>query len=354
MHKMSVFSNQLIKWYRLNHRQLPWRETVDPYKIWISEVLMQQTRVAQGLPYYEKFIQRFPTVEKMAKAKQDEILQLWQGLGYYSRARNMHFTAQEVIRLHNGKFPSKYDELIILKGIGEYTASAISSFSINEKRAAVDGNVYRVISRFFGIEEAIDSTSGKKIFKEKADEIISIKFPGIHNQAMMEFGATVCLPRNPLCENCIFSKECVANLTGKTNELPFKSKKTKVSQRFLTYLVFHDSENTLLKKRDGKDIWQGLFDFPLVETKTEKLSSVEKKELEILLKKFKVINQKPEIVKVKHILSHRELRIEFRIYHLKKMISVDGYQNFELKKKKFPGVPQVIMKLLEDKNWFSK
>jgi A/G-specific adenine glycosylase len=354
MHKMGLFSNQMIKWYRQNLRQLPWRETIDPYKIWISEVIMQQTRVAQGLPYYEKFIQKYPTVKKMADANQDEILQLWQGLGYYSRARNMHFTAKEVMRVYKGKFPAQYDQLINLKGIGEYTASAISSFSINEKRAAVDGNVYRVISRYFGIEEAMDSTSGKKIFKAKADEIISIKFPGIHNQAMMEFGATVCLPRKPDCDNCIFSKDCVAYLTGKVNELPFKSKKTKVSQRFLTYLVFHDSENTLLKKRDRKDIWQGLFDFPLVETKTEKLSSTEKKVLEILLKKFKVINQKAEIVKVKHILSHRELRITFRIYPLKKVISVDGYQNFELIKKKFPGVPQVIMKLLEDKNWFSK
>lgn len=352
MHKMTVFSNQLIKWYRQNLRQLPWRETVDPYKIWISEVIMQQTRVAQGLPYYEKFIRKYPTVKKMAVAHIDEILKLWQGLGYYSRARNMHFTAQEVIRIHKGKFPSKYDELIKLKGIGEYTASAISSFSVNEKRAAVDGNVYRVISRYFGIEEAIDSTSGKKIFKEKADEIISQKLPGIHNQAMMEFGATFCLPRNPNCENCIFSEKCVAHLTGKVNELPFKSKKTKVSQRFLTYLVFHDSENIVLKKREERDIWQGLFDFPLAETKSEKISSTEKKELDGLLKKFKAVNQKPEIVKVKHILSHRELIIEFRIFALKKVNSVPGYQNIHLKKKNFPGVPQVIMKLLEDKNWF--
>lgn len=354
MHKMSVFSNQLIKWYRLNHRQLPWRETIDPYKIWISEVIMQQTRVAQGLPYYEKFIRKYPTVKKMADSHVDEILQLWQGLGYYSRARNMHFTAQEVIRIYKGKFPSSYDELIKLKGIGEYTAAAISSFSINEKRAAVDGNVYRVISRYFGIEDAMDSTIGKKIFKEKAEEIISNKFPGLHNQAMMEFGATVCLPRNPNCSNCIFSKECVANLIGKTNELPFKSKKTTVSQRFLTYLVFHDTEKIILKKREGKDIWQGLFDFPLVESKAEKISATEKKELELLLKKFKVQNSKFEPVKVKHILSHRELRIEFRIFELKKVNSVPGYQNIPLKKKNFPGVPQVIMKLLEDKNWFRK
>jgi len=354
MHKMGLFSNQLIKWYRQNLRQLPWRETVDPYKIWISEVIMQQTRVAQGLPYYEKFIQKYPTVKKLAEAQQDEILQLWQGLGYYSRARNMHFTAKEVMRIYYGKFPSQYDELINLKGIGDYTASAISSFSINEKRATVDGNVYRVIARYFGIEEATDSQAGKKIFKELAEEIISQKLPGIHNQAMMEFGATYCLPRNPNCNNCIFASKCVANLTGRVQELPFKSKKTKVRQRFLSYFVFHDNINCILKKRDGKDIWHGLFDFPLVETKSEKKSKAENIEIGRILKDFKVKTEQTEIVKVKHILSHQQLQIEFRIFKLNKLVSIDGYTIFALNKRNFPGVPQVIMKLLEDKDWFRK
>jgi A/G-specific adenine glycosylase len=354
MHKMTLFSNQLIKWYRSNHRQLPWRETIDPYKIWISEVIMQQTRVAQGLPYYERFIRKFPTVKKMADASVDEVLQLWQGLGYYSRARNMHHTAQEVMRIHKGKFPSAYEDLIKLKGIGEYTASAISSFSINEKRAAVDGNVYRVLSRYYGIEEPIDTTSAKKIFKEKADEIISAKYPGIHNQAMMEFGATYCVPSKPKCNECIFSRECVAYLTGRVTEFPVKLKKTKTSQRYLNYLVFHDSENIMLKKREAKDIWQGLYDFPLVESKSDQISVSEKKKVKDLLSKFKVKSNEQEKIKVKHILSHQKLIIEFSIHSLSKLESLDGYGIFPLKKKKFPGVPQVIMKLLEDKNWFRK
>lgn len=349
---MTVFSNQLIKWYRLNFRQLPWRETVDPYKIWISEVILQQTRVAQGLPYYEKFLKAFPTVKKMAEASEDQVLQLWQGLGYYSRARNMHHTSREVMRLHNGKFPSAYEELIQLKGIGEYTAAAISSFSSNEKKAVVDGNVYRVLSRYFGISEPIDSTAGKKLFKEKAAAVLSYKNPALHNQAIMEFGAMYCLPSKPDCASCIFSNECVAHATGKVNEWPVKAKKTKVSKRYMTYLVFHDAQNIVLKRRQEKDIWQGLYDFPLVESEKENFSIEEKKKLQIVLKEFKSEKSLPEIVKLKHILSHRQLIIEFRIFQLKKFPTKDNYSFFPLNKKNFPGVPQVIMKLLEDHKWF--
>lgn len=353
-----VFSNQLLKWYRLNFRQLPWRETTDPYKIWVSEVILQQTRVAQGLPYYLRFIQKYPDVKALAKCNLDDLLKLWQGLGYYSRARNMHFTANEVMRLYKGKFPSDYNSLIRLKGIGEYTAAAVSSFSTNEKQAVVDGNVYRILSRYFGISTPIDSAEGKKIFKIKAQEILHAKEPGLHNQALMEFGAMVCSPSKPDCVNCIFQIKCAAYQTGNVPALPVKAKKTKVRNRYLHYFVIHDGKHICMKKRTEKDIWHNLFDFPLVET--EKKVRNDKEFLkrknpftDIKTDSDSFRNSKIKVTTVKHLLSHQKLEIRFLEMKVEKLPVVKKSVKIKLNRKNLPGVPQVVLNYLENQKWFA-
>lgn len=354
MYQMSNFSNQLVKWYRLNFRQLPWRKTKNPYAIWISEIILQQTRVAQGLPYYQKFISRFPDVNTMAKAKEEDILQLWQGLGYYSRARNMHHTAQVVNKDFNGDFPSRYNELIALKGIGEYTAAAISSFSSNEKKAVLDGNVFRVLARIFGITEDINSTAGKKNFLEKAEQLLPLKNPGEHNQAIMEFGAIQCVPLNPDCSKCIFSSSCIAFTTGKINQLPVKKKKNKVKKRYFNYLVITDGKSVFMRKRTEKDIWKGLLEFPMMESNNDKLSAAEKSVWKKLKTNFRLNESEKKEKKYKHLLTHQQLHIRFEIFRTQHLLSIPGYQKIKLNPNNFPGVPQVIMKLLKNENWFQK
>lgn len=354
MHQMNNFSNQLVKWYRLNFRQLPWRKTKNPYYIWISEIILQQTRVAQGLPYYQKFIARFPDVNTMANASENEILQLWQGLGYYSRARNMHHTAQVIFKNNKSKFPSCYNELIELKGIGDYTAAAISSFSSNEKKAVIDGNVYRVLARIFGITEEINSTTGKKIFREKAEKLLPEKNPGEHNQAIMEFGALQCVPVNPDCTKCIFASACIAYATGKINQLPVKKKKSPVKKRYFNYLVITDGKSVIMKKRSEKDIWKGLFDFPLLETKNEKPNTSEKTVWKKLKNNFKLKEIEKSEKKYRHLLSHQQLNIRFEIYKITPLTATPDFQKIKLNTDDFPGVPQVIMKLLKNENWFRK
>src|ERR1041385_985871 len=254
------FSQILLSWYARNRRDLPWRKTRDPYKIWLSEVILQQTRVQQGLPYYLAFVKKCPDVKKLAAAPEDEVVKLWQGLGYYSRARNLHAAAKMVVKDFAGKFPGNYEDLRKLKGIGDYTAAAIASLSFDERKAVVDGNVYRVLSRIFGIEDAIDSTVGKKIFSELANELISQKFPADHNKAIMEFGALQCVPKNPDCKNCPFVLHCYAQKKKIIHLFPLKSKKTKITDRFFYYLVIRHKGHIYIKQRTGKDIWKGLFD----------------------------------------------------------------------------------------------
>ena len=256
---------QLHFWYNKNKRNLPWRETSNPYNIWLSEIILQQTRVEQGLPYYYKFIESYQTITDFANANLNDILKLWQGLGYYSRARNMHIAAQYIRDNNKGEFPDNYNELVKLKGIGPYTAAAIASFAFNEKKAVVDGNVYRVIARFDGIYTDINSTIGKHEFAKIADELLDINNPAIHNQAMMELGAMVCKPQNPDCENCPISNNCFAFLNNEQKNLPVKIKKVKVKTRFFNYLIFDYNGNTYLNQRGANDIWQGLFEFPLIE-----------------------------------------------------------------------------------------
>ncbi|MGD1944779.1 MAG: A/G-specific adenine glycosylase [Croceivirga sp.] len=261
------FSEKVLYWYHEHKRELPWRKTKDPYKIWLSEVMLQQTRVAQGLPYYEKFTQRFPTVYDLAGAGEQEVLKLWQGLGYYSRARNMHATAKIVVEQYDGEFPKTYTELLRLKGVGDYTASAIASICFNEPEPVVDGNVYRVLARYFGVDIPINSPEGIKYFKALAHKVMNIEQIRDYNQGIMEFGAIQCAPKKPYCMLCPLHDSCVAYASNLTQVLPVKLKKGKIKERFFNYLVILDQhDNTLLEQREGKGIWQGLYQFPLLET----------------------------------------------------------------------------------------
>lgn len=260
------FQEKIVAWYLANKRSLPWRETKDAYVIWLSEIILQQTRVEQGLPYFNKFLQHFPSVKDFANAREDEVLKLWQGLGYYSRGRNMLFTAQQVVEEYNGVFPVEYKELIKLKGIGDYTAAAISSFSVNENVAVLDGNVFRVLARYFGIAQAINSSTGRKIFAALAQNLVESEQASLYNQAIMEFGALQCKPKSPNCELCPISGSCFALHHQQINNLPLKLKKTKVRERWFSYFILRNDENILIKQRQPGDVWHKLYDFPLLET----------------------------------------------------------------------------------------
>lgn len=305
-----TFSEVLQNWYHRNKRDLPWRNTKDPYMIWLSEVILQQTRVVQGLPYYEKFVEKYPTVVDLANADEKDVLRLWQGLGYYSRARNMHQTAKIIADELNGAFPVTYAELVKLKGIGPYTAAAIASFAFDEKVAVVDGNVYRVLARVFGVETDIASHEAKKVFSKLANELISPNSPGTHNQAIMEFGATYCTPANPGCMFCLFHYDCEANAKGKQAVLPVKSKKVKVKKRYFDYFVIEQDSKLLMAKRGPKDIWEGLYDFYLVETKDE-LLKIEETDNDFLQQVLPVATIKSESAIYKHVLTHQTIEAKF-------------------------------------------
>ena len=309
------FSNTLIYWYLQNKRALPWRKSKHPYFIWLSEIMLQQTRVAQGLSYYLKFTEEFPTVFDLAKADESTVLKMWQGLGYYSRARNLHFSAKYIANELNGEFPSTYKEIIKLKGVGDYTASAIASICFNEPTAVVDGNVYRVLSRYFGIATPINSSAGIKEFKALAQSLLDTKQPGTYNQALMDFGAMHCKPQNTLCDTCPFANSCVALEKKLTKELPVKEKKIKITKRYFNFLVIKtDDHKTILKERKGKGIWQGLYQFPLIETKNisnqkEIVASEEFQNLFPAETTLSLFNKK-EII---HKLSHQHLYTQFWI-----------------------------------------
>ncbi len=259
-------SKQLINWYRLNHRDLPWRQSADPYIIWLSEIILQQTRVEQGLPYFNKFLLNYPEISHLALAPEEEVMKLWQGLGYYSRARNLHATAKIIHYKYKGIFPCDYLQIRELKGVGDYTAAAVASFAFNQPHAVVDGNVYRVLSRFFGEDTPIDSTLGKKIFAELAYEVLNKKLPSIHNQAIMEFGAMLCRPANPDCNICPLNQGCVAFKNQLVGKLPVKANKTKVCNRYFNYLLVRYNNAIYLNKRKAGDIWETLYELPLIET----------------------------------------------------------------------------------------
>lgn len=302
------FARLLIEWYHEHKRDLPWRNTNDPYLIWISEIILQQTRVAQGYAYYQRFIERFPNLESLAAAEENEVLKYWQGLGYYSRARNLHQAAISV----NGVFPVKYEDILKLKGIGTYTAAAICSFAYNQPHAVVDGNVYRVLSRFFGINEPIDSGKGKKIFASLAHDLLDKVQPALYNQAIMDFGALQCTPLSPDCTVCPFKNRCFAFNHNMVSSLPIKQNKTKTSERFFYYLLIRDNGNIYLNKRTENDIWKNLYELPLIESNTALAVDdfIRKQEFASIFKENSVVNVRL-LNKTKHVLSHRIIYADF-------------------------------------------
>lgn len=263
--KKTFFAEKLLHWSSQHPRDLPWKATKNPYFIWLSEIILQQTRVEQGTPYYLKFVKHYPTVSDLANAPEDEVLKLWEGLGYYSRARNLHFAAKYIHQKLNGKFPNNHQDIIALKGVGTYTAAAIASFAFDLPHAVVDGNVYRVLSRYFGISTPIDSTAGKKQFATLAQDLLVEKKAAAYNQAIMNFGATHCLPKNPKCQTCPFQENCVAFAENAIANYPVKEKKIKKKYRYFNYLLFNYDNSIWIEKRAGKDIWKGLYQFPLIE-----------------------------------------------------------------------------------------
>lgn len=305
-----TFQNELINWYLINKRDLPWRHTKDAYTIWLSEIILQQTRVEQGLPYFVKFLDRFPSVSDFAAANEAVVLKLWQGLGYYSRGRNMHATAQFVVKNYNGKFPTLHDDLLKLKGIGEYTAAAISSFSVGEARAVVDGNVFRVLARYFGINTAINAPAGKKQFFSLANELLLKSDPALYNQAIMEFGAIQCKPKSPNCSICPLNQSCFALKHQIVNVLPVKLKKAAQKHRFFNYFVCTTDDEILVKERQAGDIWQHLYDFPLIETSAQiGLSDV--KFIDEISTTFGSTVSCTLLSSKRHLLTHQIIHIQF-------------------------------------------
>lgn len=305
------FINEIMGWYQHNKRDLPWRKTSDPYVIWLSEIILQQTRVEQGMPYFNRFLDKYPKVSDFALAPENDILNLWQGLGYYSRGRNMHATAQSVMKNHRGIFPTRYDDLIQLKGIGEYTAAAISSFSVNEPRAVVDGNVFRLLSRYFGIKEVINSPQGKKTFTQLANEVMNKEQPGLSNQAMMEFGSLVCKPKSPDCIICPLNLDCYALKHEEIGNLPVKKKGGSSRSRYFNYVVVLSGNAVLMNKRGPKDIWENLYDFPLFETDTALDADAVLNLPEFVSIFGKEVRLESVHRAAKHLLSHQNIYAQF-------------------------------------------
>ncbi|MGK6350248.1 A/G-specific adenine glycosylase [Parapedobacter sp. DT-150] len=306
-----AFSSDVISWYHLHKRDLPWRHIKDPYIIWLSEIILQQTRVEQGLPYFHRFLSYYPDVISFASAPEDEILLHWQGLGYYSRARNMHKAAKTVVAEYGGVFPATYQELIKLSGVGEYTAAAIASFAADEAKAVVDGNVFRVLARYFGIDQPINSPNGKKLFQALAQELLDVACPGIYNQAIMEFGALQCKPNNPDCAACVLRMDCRALKEGRVSHLPVKTKGKASRNRYFNYFLVMDGDRLLMNKRGRGDIWENLYELPLIETAHQ----MEVRELATAADVMDCFGPHAELRlvtgPVKHVLSHQNLYAQF-------------------------------------------
>ncbi|GAA0877602.1 hypothetical protein GCM10009119_05700 [Algoriphagus jejuensis] len=339
-----AFSSYIISWYRANPRDLPWRNTRDPYKIWLSEIILQQTRVAQGLPYYYAFSEAYPTVKELALAPEAEVLRLWQGLGYYSRARNLHACAKHIWFDMAGLFPNTYEDLLVLKGVGSYTAAAISSFAFDEVRAVVDGNVYRVLARYFGIGTDIASGKAKREFETLANELIPKDNPSEFNQSMMDFGARQCTPKNPNCGNCPLQLSCFAFQKDLVKELPVKINKVEVKERDLHYYVIRCGEDWVWKKRTAGDIWEGLHDFPNAANSSAGLESI-----------FEAHPQ-PFPKKYRHILSHQKLNASFselkiplaKYPELAEWCENEGYMLVAESEIEYLAKPKLIVNFLND------
>ncbi|MFM1807908.1 MAG: hypothetical protein RLZZ242_633 [Bacteroidota bacterium] len=340
------FGSKLQEWYASHKRSLPWRATTDPYRIWISEIILQQTRVDQGLPYYNRFIANFSDVKQLAEASEDQVLRHWQGLGYYSRAKNLHATAKTITTAHRGVFPKSYDELLKLKGIGPYTAAAIASFAYKQPHAVVDGNVFRVLSRVFGIETPINSSAGEREFSSLAQSLINLQHPDLHNQAIMEFGALQCIPKNPQCDRCIFASRCSALASNKVDSLPVKLKKTRVKKRCLHYFSVEDVDQKQRVIKRGKDgLWSGLYEFPSVEL--EHRSEVTDElihELFGAVRTWGVVDETPII----HKLSHQELWV----YLYRVQLKDKDEQGVTVKVMKELPVSTLMQKLMNRLNFY--
>lgn len=340
----------LLKWNReQNIRQMPWKGEKDPYKIWLSEIILQQTRVEQGLAYYNSFIKAFPDIHKLAKATDSRVYKLWEGLGYYTRCRNLISTARYISKDLKGKFPCTYEEIKALKGIGPYTAAAISSFAFSLPYAVVDGNVFRVLARIFGIDTAVDSAEGKNYFTALANELLDKKQPGLFNQAIMDFGAVVCKPAAPLCETCVFRQHCSALLYNKVNELPVKGKKASIRKRWFYYLVMEYKTSIAIRQRTEKDIWQQLYEFPLIETAGE---ADYKKIIHEAEKRKWLAKNKYEILSVsalfKQQLSHQMINGQFiRLSIKQKPRQENLWQWVEERKIKQFTFPQLINQMMK-------
>ncbi len=324
---MSKFADILIDWYAQNKRDLPWRDTKDPYRIWISEIILQQTRVVQGYDYYIRFMERFPDVLTLADADEDEVMKYWQGLGYYSRARNLYAAARSIREV--GEFPKTYEGVLALKGVGEYTAAAICSFAYDMPKAVVDGNVYRVLSRWMGIDTPIDSTTGKKLFAQLAQELMDISRPALYNQAIMDFGALQCTPASPDCLSCPLADSCLALAGGNVENFPVKQHKTKVSNRFFNYIYVRTGGCTFIRKRTGNDIWKNLYEPLLIETDTDLSENTSAFEQKL----FDVLGEtpwhflKPLKLGVKHVLSHRVIHANlYEVVLADDFGTLEGYQ----------------------------
>lgn len=337
------FRTLLLNWYDNNPRPLPWKSDRDPYKIWLSEIILQQTQVAQGLPYYLHFIEQYPTVFDLANASLDEVIKSWEGLGYYSRARNLHLTARYIALDNDGQFPRNYKDLLALKGIGPYTAAAIASFAYNQPLAVVDGNVYRVLSRYFNIEEPIDTTSGRKLFQHLANQLIDRDSPGDYNQAIMNFGATICKPKSPKCSVCSLAKNCQAYHHSSINLLPIKSKKIERKNRYFNYLIIFDGLHTFVEKRDDSDIWKSLYQFPLVECDNKNTFISVNKWLPGYQHRIKLEDQSSQL------LTHQHIHGNFYSFKLRDSIKVpDQWKKVDISSVKALAFPKMMRTFIED------
>lgn len=342
---MSIFANDIVSWYQNHKRDLPWRDTSDPYKIWLSEIVLQQTRVEQGRAYYEKFVKKFPDVYALANASQNEVLNLWQGLGYYSRARNLHQAAQQIVFEYGGRFPDTYNDIQKLKGVGPYTAAAIASFAFNRRVPVVDGNVFRFLSRYLKVKTPINSSKAFKEFFELADELMGEAPPADFNQAMMEVGALICKPKNPQCMFCPVQSRCEAYAASEQLLYPVKNKKTKVQKRNLYYFVLEASNGLVLNLRDKKGIWQNLYEFPVIESgKPLKNNELLEKAAEAgyISDEYTPLTQIGE--ERIHKLSHRELHARF--YQVKTTVGRPGLVEFKALKN-YP-LPRLIDRFIEE------
>lgn len=347
------FSNKLISWYFKNGRELPWRKTNDPYKIWISEVILQQTRVDQGLPYYLKFTEKYPKLIDLANAPLDEVLKLWQGLGYYSRAQNMHTAAQTIRDRYQGKFPSTYESILSLNGVGRYTAAAISSFAFQLPYPVCDGNVKRCISRIFGIHQPVDRSAGEKQINQLLDDIFPPNRPAEFNQAIMDFGAMVCTKSKPLCEECIFNEQCTAFINNQTNILPVKSKKTKVRTRYFYYLILQEENTLWVHKRGQNDIWRNLYEFPCIETDqtTPPAKLIKTPQWEKLFHESNFHIQHIS-KKYTHLLSHQKIQAVFMHIDTNKIAFSSNYTQVSSAKFKQLAIPRLIENYIKNHPFF--